>query len=283
MMVLFSWMIPILLLLIATMIAVQAQKQSIQLFTSNFTDTLAESERLQLEEVDRTIQEAVAFIRGTSVEDLLNVTYLEHVLIPNLGLNPEINHQYPPFLTNYTLKGIKTSQYPNQLAKFLIFLSTIKHNRYLEIGVRFGGTFLIIHEYLLAIGQPIEFSVGIDIEFTLQMGRYMVDYVPATSNYMLGAHPKYEDLPPFDVCFIDGDHSLPGVMADFETVKKHCVYVVFHDICYTKYIDGLQHFWKSMKYFHHPDNIWEFTDQYESVNSGIEGMSYLGFGIVKIR
>jgi hypothetical protein len=54
-----------------------------------------------------------------------------------------------------------------------------------------------------------------------------------------------------DLIFIDGDHSLESVTADYEIAHRHCRYVAFHDIA-LKHIVGadVHQFWSSAKAQH---------------------------------
>ena len=53
-------------------------------------------------------------------------------------------------------------QYPNQFSKYLYLLSNYKINSYIEIGCRWGGTFVLTNEFLKKHNTIIK-SVAIDI------------------------------------------------------------------------------------------------------------------------
>jgi precorrin-6B methylase 2 len=54
-------------------------------------------------------------------------------------------------------------QYPNQFSKYLAELAAHPVDRYLEIGVRHGGTFVITVEYLSRF-HPVREAIAVDLE-----------------------------------------------------------------------------------------------------------------------
>jgi cephalosporin hydroxylase len=58
--------------------------------------------------------------------------------------------------------GLLIWQYPNQFSKYLSLLSEQKIQSYIEIGCRWGGTFVLTNEYL-KIFNNINKSVAVDI------------------------------------------------------------------------------------------------------------------------
>jgi hypothetical protein len=89
--------------------------------------------------------ERINYIRESSLEELLNY---DHVLrmIHLLGLNNEIPAESPKYFERYE-GGLYIWQYPHQFAPFLLYISKFPINAILEIGVRFGGTFVLLNEY----------------------------------------------------------------------------------------------------------------------------------------
>ena len=63
-------------------------------------------------------------------------------ILPTFGMNNEYLEEMPKEFESYYGWGIKFWQYPNQFSKFLTFLKDKKIDSYLEIGCRWGGTFI---------------------------------------------------------------------------------------------------------------------------------------------
>ena len=64
-------------------------------------------------------------------------------LLPTFGMNDEILNEMPAEFSEHFGKGVKFWQYPNQFAPYLKHLSTLKIDSYLEVGCRWGGTFIL--------------------------------------------------------------------------------------------------------------------------------------------
>lgn len=197
-------------------------------------------------------------------------------LILSLGLNGELLHEQPPEFAEFYGKGIKIWQYPNQLSKFAEKICKLKINSYLEIGCRFGGTFIFNSEILLKNNSEIKI--------------YACDIIPASpiiSEYstirkmqylnLSSREEKFKNLcseikPEF--VFIDGDHSYEGVKNDFLIFESmlETKYIAFHDIS-SDVCPGVVSMWQEMK----EDNRFEtheFTEQYDSVKG-----NFLGIGL----
>ena len=105
-----------------------------------------------------------------------DVKFLENELIPSIGLNNENLNEQPAELAKFFGKGLHLWQYPSQLAKYLVWIANNANSikNYTEIGCRWGGTFILINEWLKKIGAPIESSIAIDpIEATPFIKRYI--------------------------------------------------------------------------------------------------------------
>ena len=102
----------------------------------------------------------IDLIRESSIEDLKKIEYLEK-LIPKLGLNKEVLIEQPEIVKENG-GGLLIWQYPNQFSKYLSLLQKQEISSYLEIGCRWGGTFILTNEYLKKFGK-IKKSLAIDI------------------------------------------------------------------------------------------------------------------------
>jgi cephalosporin hydroxylase len=218
------------------------------------------------------IKELVDIIRNNkdfSVESL-------HSIILSLGLNNEILHEQPPELAEYFGKGLKMWQYPNQLSKFANYIHNLNVSSYLEIGCRYGGTFIFNSE-ILSINNPqiklfacdiIPMSTILTEYLTLRNFKYIHDSSTSSS------FKDFCKTQPIELVFIDGDHSYNGVKNDFEIFidSQETKYFVFHDIS-SDACPGVKQLWSEIKNDSRFETL-EFCDQYDSVNG-----QYLGIGI----
>ena len=195
-------------------------------------------------------------------------------LLPSLGMNGENVHEMPSHLSQHYNVGLKFWQYPNQLSKYLKLLSTFKVKSYLEIGCRWGGTFVITNEFLKLKNKNVK-AFACDL---IEMSDILTEYSKHSdfkylfmNSTLLDKENVQEQI---DLILIDGDHSYNGVKIDFERSLQYSPkYVVFHDIK-SDACSGVVKFWDEIKnnYKHH-----EFVEQYESVNG-----SYLGIGLIEL-
>jgi hypothetical protein len=229
-----------------------------------------------------SVYSSVQMIRNMPDYLCFDERYLEFDLIPNLGLNDESLNEQPQGLSRFYGSGLHLWQYPNQLSKYLVWLA---HNAksitsYMEIGCRWGGTFILIMEWLKKIGCTLDFGVAVDlIPPTPFINEYMkicsspVFYFNghSTSSEFLNFHNK--KLP--EMVFIDGDHSMFGVMSDHVLVRKSANIIVHHDVCSIACPETTL-FWSYLKNTEDNFDNFSFIDQYDSVNG-----SFLGIGVLK--
>lgn len=219
------------------------------------------------------------YLKRESLEDK---DFLEHFLIPHLGLNNEILNEQPKELSRFFGGGLqlKIWQYPNQFSSYLCHIGQKANSiqSYMEIGCRYGGTFITHCEYLEALGSDLKNKVAIDIidepEIISSYIRHRsgVEFVKLDSSsdeFINFIEKKF-----FDLVFIDGDHSYDGVKRDAENTRSISNIQVFHDIVNSA-CPGVVQYWNELKnnfsdvyYFH------EFIDQYPSVDG-----TYLGIGV----
>lgn len=211
--------------------------------------------------------------------DLLDVEFLEYDLIPTLGLNNEMLNEQPPELSPYFGTGLHLWQYPNQLAKYLVWLArnATSVRRFLEIGCRWGGTFILVNEWLKRIGAPIEMSAAVDpIPATPFISRYVevsatpVIYKECFSTDLDFAEFSKEFAP--DMIFIDGDHRMAGVMNDHLLFRQTAKIIVHHDVS-SDMCPDTSLFWKYISNAEDQFTARSFIDQYASVKG-----SFLGIG-----
>lgn len=190
-------------------------------------------------------------------------------------------HEFPPELYQYCGKGLFHWQYPNQFSKYLTYISKFNVESYMEIGVRWGGTFLITVEYLNKF-HPIKKAIGFDIIDCPSIAKYKelndkVDYKKMYSNSE--EFKEYiNSQASFDLVLIDGDHSEKGCMDDFRTIKDKAKVLVFHDIA-SDVCPGVKNVWNTIKENYKEEYYFkEFKDQYESVRKTM-GINFLGIGV----
>lgn len=240
----------------------------------------------------------MAFTAG----DVSSVQSLERRLC-DLGLFPHTESklsEFPEELHEFCGKGVGIWQYPNQFARYLLFLkekfSEKPILRYMEIGVAAGGTFRVTREFLRflcresGIDDKLVQCVGIDpagpgcttrggeTPFTDSFREYLrdagdsVEFVSLPSTDALpGILPKASD---FDLVLIDGDHSYEGVRADHDLLRGRARITVFHDVV-SDACPGVVKKWEEVKSSEDASRTFEFCGQYEGVTG-----SYLGIGVL---
>src|ERR1700753_2886539 len=130
------------------------------------------------------LHQAVRTLRQAPLESLLDVDWRDSCMLPFLGLNDEMIHEYPEELYPWCGYGLKSWQYPNQFAGYLRHLATLDIQTYAEIGARHGGTFIITVEYLKRFGT-LRKAAAIDVQESANLHEYAAlwpfDYLVASS------------------------------------------------------------------------------------------------------
>jgi cephalosporin hydroxylase len=219
----------------------------------------------------------IKFIKESIVEDLKNNNYLENLII-KLGFNTEILREQPQIVKDNG-GGLLIWQYPNQFSKYLSLLSEQKIQSYIEIGCRWGGTFVLTNEYL-KIFNNVNKSVAVDI-----IDSPVLNYCISNNetkfiklNSQSQEFMNYMNNNYFDLIFIDGDHSYNGVKNDYEISKNSGKIFVFHDII-NDICPGVIQFWNELKINENDTyNFFEFVEQYEDVWNNTQ-QKFLGIGV----
>jgi hypothetical protein len=112
---------------------------------------------------DGDIHGVIRLLRDASRCELRDARFLERELLLMAGLNNEIPREFPSELYPFCGYGIRSWQYPPQFSRYLVFLSERNLRSYVEIGCRFGGTFIICVEYLRRFSD-LSFACALDVE-----------------------------------------------------------------------------------------------------------------------
>jgi cephalosporin hydroxylase len=221
----------------------------------------------------------IKLIKESNLEDLKNNNYLENLII-KLGFNTEILREQPKIVTDNG-GGLLIWQYPNQFSKYLCLLSEQKIESYIEIGCRWGGTFVLTNEYLKRVlFNSMKKSVAIDV-----IDSPVLNYCISnneTQFIKIDSHSQefknYMNNNYFDLIFIDGDHTYNGVKSDYEITKNSGKIFVFHDII-NDMCPGVVLLWNELKNNENDKyNFFEFTEQYEDVWNSTQ-QKFLGIGV----
>ena len=232
-----------------------------------------------------TIGEAVNLIRSAPLDSLKDASWLENSLLLSLGLNNEYLHEFPNHLYPWCGHGVKSWQYPNQFSKYLTTLAERDIASYLEIGCRHGGTFIVTVEYLRRFGV-LKRAVAIDIAPSEIALSYVNGAGADICSYYIMSSTSDEfrqDIAkqPHDLCLIDGDHSWPGCLQDFQAVKDNTRLIAMHDIV-SSVCPGVCLTWQLVTSILPASKTAAFIEQYEEVQKRT-GNSYLGIGLADLR
>lgn len=227
--------------------------------------------------VQKEISDRISVIRQSSIQDLNNPDYVKSLIL-RAGINTERQGR-PSSVSIRNGEGLRISLYPNQFSEYLMLLASLGVTSYIEVGCRWGGTFIFTMEYLRRLADGKVRGVSVDI-IDSPVKTYCdrepdTEFVQAdsTSDSFKTAMSGQR----FDVVFIDGDHSYQGVKADYMTFSDKSDVFVFHDIVNSK-CPGVVRFWQEIKTG--PEfACHEFTEQYPDVLQKMNGQKFLGIGV----
>ncbi len=227
----------------------------------------------KMKEIDISL---VELIRNEQLESLQSVEYLETQLLPRLGLNNERPKMFPKELTGF---GLYHCQYPIQFGGYLVLLSKLKINSYMEIGVRHGGTFIITNEYIKRFNSNLV-STAVDIGYSPSLIKYC-DNKNSKFVQMNSQSNKFREyiksLGKIDLVLVDADHTEDGCKYDYESVKDYSNIIVLHDISNDNCL-GVKHVWDEIKLQTDLYNCYEFVNQYSEIQNR-DNKKYLGIGV----
>ncbi len=214
-------------------------------------------------------------IKNATVNELTDINTLQNKILPKMGINNERPQMFPKELTGF---GLYYCQYPIQFAKYLILLSTLKINSYLEIGVRHGGTFAITTEYLRKFNPNVK-TYAVDIGYSPSLAK---NYNNNNSKFIQinslsnNFRSFVKQLGLIDLVLIDADHTEAGCRYDYFSVKDYANIIALHDVA-NENCPGVIKVWQEIK---DSNNyiIHEFIDQYPEITKS-QNKNFLGIGV----
>jgi hypothetical protein len=230
--------------------------------------------------VDRFVEE----FRSIPDNLICDESFIEKFIIEKAGLNNEHLHEQPPELAPHYGTGLYLWQNPKQFSKYIVWLlkNTKNCESYLEIGCRWGGTFIVICEVLRRANPHFRLAIAADlIEPTPFIERYreiankeglQIKYFQGSSTSEDFSKLINKEKP--DVSFIDGDHSFLGALKDHLLVRNFSQVIIHHDI-YSDSCPETTSLWSTLKTLEVCRKDAEFIEQYDSVNG-----KFLGIGIL---
>lgn len=150
---------------------------------------------------------------------------------------PMSNKMYPR-----TFSGLPAVQVNKELEDFLKFLHTLEIKSYLEIGCARGDTFyevvsqLPIGSKAVAVDYPEQlWGLNSSAEMLAKVSKSLNEAGYITTVILGNSTDKAiiqeaSKFAPFDLVFIDGDHTYEGVKADWDNYAKWGKMIAFHDI-----------------------------------------------------
>jgi len=233
----------------------------------------------------KTIEESIQLVKNFDWKNSTQESI--EIALPTFGMNNEQLFEMPKEFEPYMGWGIKFWQYPNQLSKLITYIRDKEINSYLEIGVRWGGTFIIMNEVIRNCSNPyigawandwIEPSEILDVyqnKFTDNFFVYLQYESSHVNLFYDFGHTISRPLPQIDCVFIDGCHNYWCIKEDYQrALNLGAKYIIFHDIV-SQSTPPSKFAWNDIKKKHR--KIYEFTDQYDSVKG-----TYLGIGVIEI-
>lgn len=218
------------------------------------------------------ILDRIMLIRDAKLEKLQDAEWLEHELIPQLGLYSGDYIYAPEELRKYC-GGLEIWQSPKQLSKYLAYISKYNITHYGEFGIARGGNFIVLTEYLARFG--LKYSAACDLYIPEILQAYerstpegvVVKVNPGSSfgynKYMVNNKTK-DDI---SLVFVDDKHEYPEAMRHFRNHIGSHQLIAYHDVN-DPLCPGLMKFWKELHddlAYTHNLAITEFFDTYDDV------------------
>jgi hypothetical protein len=222
--------------------------------------------------------------RSISDDLLYDEKYMEKFTIEKIGLNQEGLGEIAPELKSFCGTGLYIWQNPRQFSKFIIWVmkNAKKYSSYLEIGCRWGGTFIVICEILHRVNPIFKWAAAVDL---IEKPPFVERYMELTKNsgfdilYYQGSSTSEDFIKLVnerkpEISFIDGDHRIVGALKDHMLVREFSEIIIHHDIS-SDTVPETTLLWNSLKKLESGRKSAEFTDQYQSQKG-----KYFGIGVL---
>ena len=196
------------------------------------------------------------------------------LLVRSAGLNFDLRGSYGSdnAFMNWESDGLW--QNPVQLGRCLAELSKHKIDRFIEIGTSKGWTGSFITAYLKRFNPSLR---AVTVDPVPQFALFNRVRMVLPLDYAAGKTSVDFKGQTFDLAFIDGDHSHPWLLKDYENVGRAAKIAMFHDINDDFVASkpgnegGVRRFWQELKQSETAD-FYEFTDH-------SDGASFMGIGL----
>lgn len=154
-------------------------------------------------------------------------------------------------------EGIPASQFDDEFRVFLELVKRENVKSYLEVGVFEGITFHTIVSLLPGGGPFVGIDLPVDNPESVKVAKRVSDDLlkrqGKTSKLIFGDSKSPEvinqvrALAPYDLVFIDGDHTYDGAYADWLNYGPMGKMVAFHDVNSEHWSQGCAKVWKDIK------------------------------------
>ena len=251
---------------------------------TGFTEEIEHNTREYFSKITSNVDIFVERFREIPNGLIKDEKYMEAFVLEYVGLNKESLGELAHELEKYFGTGLYIWQNPKQFTKYILWLlkNAGNYKSYLEIGSRWGGTFIVTCEVLRRACADFKHAVAVDlIGKTPFIERY--EKIARESgieiSYYMGSSTSYEfykivnKMKP-DISLIDGDHSIRGALKDHMLIRQFSNIVVHHDVSSDTCPDSTL-LWNSLKQLESGMNYTEFTEQYPSLPG-----RYFGIGVL---
>ena len=251
---------------------------------TGFSEDTERKVRAYFSEIASNVDAFAAAFRAVPNDMLYDETYMERFVCEKIGLNNESLGELAPELAPYFGTGLYIWQNPKQFSRYIIWL--LKNARgcqtYLEIGCRWGGTFIVTCEILRRVNPNFQCAIAADL---IEKTSFIERYVEITKDsgleivYFQGSSTSAEFIQLAekrkpDISLVDGDHKIFGVLKDHMLVRRFSKIIVHHDVCSDTCPESTL-LWNSLKQLEAEMSHVEFTEQYPSMKGNYFGIGAL--------
>jgi hypothetical protein len=191
--------------------------------------------------LDKLLQ-GIDELANTQIDNLIDPTYVANV-IRRIGLFDDGLKIYDCDMAHVNV-GDGIWQSPQELAEALISIRPRRPQSYFEVGTFNGWTTSVITAYLRRFNSRF-FAITVDPYHKFTAYDEIRKILPIS--YLLNATSDLFTGLPFDLCFIDGDHSYEWISKDYNNVGKFAETCMFHDIVPGGPCTGVKQFWDEVK------------------------------------